>query len=106
MDFKNKLFEVEFTDECIEEMIEIYEYISNNLKEDNVAKKLMTEVTSKILDLANAPELYMKIGRVDRLKREYHRMVVKNYVVLYTIDFEKKKVFISHMIYGRRNYFN
>jgi len=102
MDSKNKLFEVEFTDECIEEMTEIYEYISNNLKEDNAAKRLMREVTDKVLDLANAPELYMKIGKVDRLKREYHRIVVKNYIVLYTIDFEKRTVFISHMIYGRR----
>ena len=106
MDSKNEPFEVEFTEECIEEMTEIYEYISNNLKEDNIAKRLMIEVTDKVLDLANVPELYMKIGKVDRLKREYHRLVIKNYVVLYTIDFEKKIVFISHMIYGRRNYFN
>ncbi len=106
MDSKNEPFEVEFTDECIEEMTEIYEYISNNLKEDNAAKKIMTEVTDKVLNLAYAPELYMKIGKVDRLKREYHRMVVKNYVVLYTIDYEKQTVFISRMIYGRRNYLN
>ena len=106
MDSKNELFEVEFTDECIEEMIEIYEYISSNLKEDNVAKELINEVIDKVLNLANIPELYMKIGKSDRLKREYYRMVIKNYVVLYTIDFEKKTVFISHMIYGRRNYFN
>ncbi len=106
MDSKNKPFEVEFTDECIEEMTEIYEYISNNLREDNAAKRLMTEVTDKVLNLANVPELYMKIGKVDGLKKEYHRMVVKNYVVLYTIDFEKKTVFISRMIYGRRNYLN
>lgn len=104
MDSKNEPFEVEFTDECIEEMNEIYEYISNNLKEDNVAKRLMTEVADKVLNLANEPKLYMKIGKVDRLKREYHRMVVKNYVILYTIDFEKRKVYISRMIYGRRNY--
>lgn len=106
MDSKNKPFEVEFTDKCIEEMTEIYEYICNNLKENNAAKRLMTEVTDKILDLANAPELYMKIGKTDKLKREYHRMVVKNYVILYTIDFEKRKVYISRMIYGRRNYLN
>ncbi len=31
MDSKNEPFEVEFTDECIEEMIEIYEYIYNSL---------------------------------------------------------------------------
>lgn len=66
----------------------------------------MTEVTDRVLDLADEPELYMKIGKVDKLKREYHRIVVKNYVVLYTIDFEKRKVYISRMIYGKRNYFN
>lgn len=106
MDSKNEPFEVEITDDCIEEMTEIYEYISNNLKEDKAAKRLMTEITDKVLDLANAPELYMKIGKADRLKREYHKMVVKNYIVLYTVDYEKKTVFISRMIYGRRNYLN
>ena len=106
MDSKKEPFEIEFTDECIEEMQEIYEYISNNLKEDGAAKRLMRNVTDKILDLSNAPELYMKIGKVDKLKREYHRMVVKNYVVLYTIDFEERKIYISRMIYEKRNYLN
>lgn len=106
MDSENEQFEVELTDECIKEMNEIYEYISNNLKEDNAAKRLMTDVTDKVLDLTKAPELYMKIGKADRLKREYHRMVIKNYVVLYTIDFDKRKIFVSRMIYGRRNYLN
>ena len=104
MGFSEQKFEVEFTDECIEEMIEIYEYISNNLKEDNAAKRLMIEVSNRVLDLAYSPELYMKIGKVDTLKREYHRMVVKNYIVLYTIDYEKRTVFVSRMIYGKRNY--
>ena len=102
----NKPFEIEFTDECIEEMLDIYEYISNHLKENNIAKRLMTEVIDKILDLANGLERYVKIGKVDKLKREYHRMLFKNYVILYTIDFEKRKVYISRMVYGRRNYLN
>lgn len=106
MDSKNEPLEVKFTEECIEEITEIYEYISNNLKVNNAAKRLMTEVTNKVLELANRPEIYMKIGKTDRLKKEYHRMVVKNYVILYTIDFEKRKIYISHMIYGRKNYLN
>lgn len=107
MDFRrNKAFEIEFTDECNEEINEIYEYISNNLKENNAAKRLINEVTNKILNLANEPELYMKMGKSDRLRREYRRIVVKNYIVLYIIDFEKRKVYISHMIYGKRNYLN
>lgn len=46
----------------------------------------------------------MKIGKKDKLKREYYRMVVKNYIILYTVDFDNKKVYISQMIYGKRNY--
>lgn len=104
MDSKNEPFEVEFTEQCIEEMTAIYDYISIQLKEDKATQRLISEVNAKILELAKVPELYMKIGKVDRLKREYHRMVVKSYVVLYTIDYEKRKVYISRMIYGRKNY--
>lgn len=106
MDSNKEPLEVEFTEECIKEMIEIYEYISYNLKESKAAKRLMSEVLDKVLNLSNTPELYMKIGKIDKLKREYHRMVIKNYIILYTIDFEKNKVYISRMIYGRRNYLN
>ena len=35
---------------------------------------------------------------------KYRRIVIKNYVVLYTIDEEKKIVYISHMYYKKRNY--
>lgn len=104
MDFNDTLFEVEFTDECIKEMNEIYQYIDDKLKAGNAAKKLMSEVADRILNLSKLPESYMKIGKIDRLKREYHRIIVKNYIILYSIDFKKRKVFISHMIYGRRNY--
>lgn len=104
MDSKNGGFEVEFTEQCIEEMTEIYNYISNTLKENKAAKKLITEVNKKVLALAESPEIYMKIGKIDRLSREYHRIVVKNFIVLYTVDYKKQKVFISRMIYGRQKY--
>ncbi len=106
MGFDNDEFQVEFTEECIEEIVEIYDYISTQLKENEAAKRLIYDVAQKVLDLSENPELYMKIGKVDRLYREYRRMVVKNFVVLYTIDYEKKKIFVSRMIYGRKNYLN
>ena len=89
MDSKNRQFEVEFTQQCIEEMTEIYDYIVNKLKENKVARKLMTETTNKILNLSNVPELYMKIGKSDKLKREYHRIVIK--IMWYYIRLIMKK---------------
>ena len=104
MDFNNEPFEVEFTEQYIEELNEIYEYISNKLKENNIAKKLLKEVNQKVLNLETMPEKYMKIGKTDKLKRNYHRMVVKNYVVLYTVDHKNRKVYVSSIVYGGKDY--
>jgi ethanolamine utilization protein EutQ (cupin superfamily) len=50
MVFNETPFEVEFTETYIKELTEIYEYISNNLKENNIAKKLLNKVNKKVLN--------------------------------------------------------
>lgn len=57
-----------------------------------------------VLALEWLPRLYSKIEKKDRLEREYRRMVIKNYVLLYTIDECNKIVYVSHMYYGKQNY--
>ena len=106
MDFEQNIFEIEYTEQCIEEMEEIYEYISKKLKNNSAAIRLIEMVYEKVLNLAKSPDLYMKIGKADKLKRDYHRIVIKNYVILYTVDYQNKKVFVSRMIYGKRKYLN
>ena len=54
--------------------------------------------------LKESPKIYAKINKRDRLNREYRRMVIDNYVILYTIIEEDKVILISHMYYGGRNY--
>ena len=101
----NKItYQVEFTDECIEEINEIYEYISKKLIANESAKRLIQKVKKNILLLSSNPRLYTKIEKENDIELEYRRMVINNYVVLYTIDDEKKIVYISHMYYGKRNY--
>ena len=85
-------------------MIEIYDYISIRLKESLAAKRLFLKINDKISHLSKNPYIYSKAGKIDKLKREYRKIVIGNYIVLYTLDFENKKVYISHIIYGRRNY--
>ena len=57
-----------------------------------------------VMDLSESPNLYMKIEKKDKLKREYRRIVIDNFVVLYTVEESSKKVYIAHMYYGRRDY--
>lgn len=104
MDSKKEIYEIEFTEDCRDEIREIYKYISENLVAKQAARDLMRKMKNTIMDLAESPKLYMKIEKKDRRKREFRRIVIDNYIILYTIDEEKKTVYISHMYYGRRNY--
>ena len=48
MDFK---YNLEFTDDCKNEILEIYEYISQNLASTEAAKKLMKKIKTSIMHL-------------------------------------------------------
>ena len=104
MDSEKEIYEIEYTEDARDEIREIYEYISKNLVNENAAKRLMRKMRKSVLDLAESPKIYVKTEKKDRMKREFRRMVVDNFIVLYTIDEDKKTVYISHMYYGKRNY--
>lgn len=106
MDSKKKIYEIEFTEDAKEEIIDIYEYISKNLVAEEAAKRLMMKIKKSIMDLAEFPEIYEKLEKKDKLKREFRKMVIRNYNILYTIDNNKKIIYISHMYYEKRDYLN
>lgn len=106
MDFRKNIFKVILTKMFISEINSIYNYISMNLDNYFAANRLISLVRKRVLDLSKNPLIYVKIDKFDNLKREYHRMVVKNFVILYSVDLKNKIVYISHIYYGGKNYFN
>ena len=99
-------YKVIITPTAYKEMKKIYYYITENLHAEKAAKKLMQKVEHELIKLKSIPKAHMKIRKIDELKRSYRRIVIKNYVLLYTVDEENKVVFVSHMYYGRRDYIN
>ena len=104
MDSKKEIYEIEFTEDCRDEIREIYKYISENLVADQAAKNLMRKMRDSVNALADNPKLYRKIEKKDKVENDYRRLIINNFVILYTINEEKKIVYIAHMYYGRRNY--
>ena len=98
------MYKIIFTEEFDEEIQQIYDYISKNLKEKEIADRFISKVYGRIEDLKIFPKMYMKIEKMDRLHNEYHRLVVNNYIVLYTVDELNQRVIISHIYYKRKNY--
>ena len=94
---------VKFTNSAEEELIEIYEYISFILKSEITANKFVENVENKILRLSIFPYSCMEIISKPQ-NIQYRKLIVKNYVILYKINEENKRVDIVHIYYSRRDY--
>lgn len=100
----NMEYKVKLADEFIEEFEEICEYISNKLKNIDASNRLREKVMYNVLLLENSPKMFVEIEKIDRTDRIYRRIVINNFVVLYTIDEAEKVVYVAHVYYGGRNY--
>jgi mRNA-degrading endonuclease RelE of RelBE toxin-antitoxin system len=65
---------------------------------------LRKKVIYNILLLENSPRIFVEIEKTDKTDRQYRRIVINNYIILYTIDEFEKVVYVAHIYYGGRNY--
>ena len=97
-------YSVKLTCEFLEEFEEICDYISDKLKNISASNRLREKVIYNILSLENSPKMYTEIEKTARTKLKYRKMIVNNYVILYTIDETEKIVYVAHIYYSGRNY--
>ena len=100
----NMEYNVELTDEFLECSEEIFDYITNTLKNKEASDRLRDKIIDNVLLLENSPKMYTEIDNTDRAERKYRKMVVNNYVILYTIDEDERIVYVAHMYYDGQNY--
>lgn len=95
-------YKIRGTDEFLHELKDILYYIENSLKAPMAANKLRQKIKYNLTLLKRAPKIFEKI--TSNLEIQYRRIVVNNYIILYTIDELSKTVYISHIYYNKRNY--
>ena len=106
MDISNESYKIFFTDNAIQDMNNIFEYISEKLYLPNSARNLMKEINNKIETLKYMPKIYNVIKKNDLLENEYRKIVIKNYVIIYTINECTKVVYVVNLYYSKSNYFS
>ena len=99
----NKEYHVNITKNAEKELTEIYEYISGVLKTEIAASNFVKLTEKKINGLSLFPYSYMEVIIKPR-NTIYRKLHVKNYLVLYLILEENKRIDIVHIYYGRRDY--
>lgn len=106
MDFNEEKYKVVFTNDSIDEMEQIYNYISHNLNSLIAAKKLMKDIYNSIRNLKYMPRMYKIVKKYPELELEYREKVIHKYKILFSIIEKKKSVYIMHIYYCGRNNLN
>lgn len=96
-------YKVKITPQASAQMLEIFSYIKDTLKEPVIAEKLLDELQKSILSLNTMPK---RIALTDEEPwRSYgvHKMSVKNFLVYFWLNEEQREVHITAVIYGKRD---
>lgn len=84
------------------ELRNIYEYISEELKERKTAIKLLKNIDNKIKILELFPFAYKLYKKEENV--EYRKFIIKDYIIIYKINLKEKKIKILHIYNQKFNY--
>ena len=81
-----KKYKIIWSPRAYEDLKRIDNYIRYYLKEESIANKLIKKVFESISNLKFLPEKY-PIVKYDDINENIRKMPVKNYIVIYQIDY-------------------
>lgn len=85
-------------------MAETARYISAELKAPAAAERLAAALVGAAEEIAAFPYANPAYVPIRPLKREYRKRLVKNHLIFYSVDEERKTVTIARVIYARRGF--
>ena len=96
-------YEVKLTPQAIGQVEETVQYISKILLAPETARKWADTLQCEIGKLDSMPSRYPLAEEEPWHTKGIHKMPVKNFLVYYLIDEEIQTVWITAVIYGRRD---
>lgn len=97
------MYNLEFLPIAKNDMLEIIKYIADELKSPVAAQNLAEEFIMSAERLCEFPYANNVYTPIKPLDFEYRRIIVKNYLMFYTVDESSKTVTIMRVIYARRD---
>ncbi|MBP3919991.1 MAG: type II toxin-antitoxin system RelE/ParE family toxin [Bacilli bacterium] len=100
------MYRIEFLPIAKKDIDDIIYYISHNLKNITASKKLIDLFMSSIDSILEFPYKSSIYQPIDVLKNEYRTYKVKNFLMFYTINEEKKLITIVRVLYQKMDISN
>ncbi len=96
-------YEVKLTSQAIGQIEETVQYISKILLTPETARKWTDTLQREIEKLGSMPSRFPLTEEEPWRTKGIRKMPVKNFLVYYLVDEEKKTVWITAVIYGSRD---
>ena len=96
-------YEGKLTPQASRQIEETVQYISKILQEPKTARKWADTLQSEIQKLDSMPARYPLTEEEPWRTKGIRKMTVKNFLVYYLVDEERKTVWVTAVIYGRRD---
>ncbi|MHB1394599.1 MAG: type II toxin-antitoxin system RelE/ParE family toxin [Clostridia bacterium] len=84
------------------DLVEIKNYISQELYSPQAAENLNVKITKKIRGLVDYPEISASLSTVIDIQTDYRFLVCDNYLIFYR--YEDGVVYVIRILYSRRDY--
>ena len=97
-----KHFRVEITEPAVDDIRRLCAYISVNLKNPEAASQQRNRILSAAEALAVFPKIY-RVRKYDSRGNALRYFPVDNYVIIYSLDEERRIVNVLNVIYGKRD---
>lgn len=98
------MYRLEYLPAALQDMVEIVRYISMELKNPLAADRLAVELIEAGDGISAFPYANPVHLPVRPLKHEYRKLPVKNYLMFYWVDEEKKLVTVARVLYAKRDH--
>jgi len=99
-----KDYNVIFKKKAEEDLLEIFRYITEELKAPQAAERIYNEIINAVESLDHSPLRYAAVTESPYTVLGVRRLKVKNYTVYYLTDEITKTVRILRILYSRRNW--
>ena len=99
-----KMNSLKFTPIAIEDLDQIYSYISEQLFDAIAAGNLMNKIESSVMRLKTFPYSCSYVTDEVLKSKGYRKLIVDNYIVFYLVDEAERQVIIARILYGAQKY--
>lgn len=95
------MFKVEITDDALQDLSDVYDYIAVNLQSPMNAERQLKRLMAEIMSLDVFPERHGVVDSEPLKEKELHFMPVDHYMVFYII--REQRVIVTNVLYSASN---